>query len=312
MRWLVTGGAGFLGAHLVDRLLAGGDEVVGVDNFSTGARANVAPYLDRDAFTLVEADVADALPVEGPFDVVAHLASPATVAHHAAHPIATLRAGSEGTRRALDRAAADGAVFVLASSSEVYGDPEVHPQVESYPGRVDPVAPRAAYAEAKRFAEALVAGYVRERGTRGRIARIFNTYGPRMRADDGRVVPQFITRALAGEPLPVHGAGRQTRSLCYASDMVEALVRLARAGPEADARPVNLGNPEEVSVLQLAEEVRELAGSTSEIVHTDHVPGDPTRRRPDVALAHDLLAWRPEVSRAEGLARTIRYFKERT
>ena len=307
MRVLVTGGAGFLGSHLCDRLVADGHRVVCVDNLSTGRRRNVAHLEPREGFTFVEADVAEPLPVDGPFEAVYHLASPVSTTDHFARPIATLRTGAEGTRRCLDLAAACGATFLLASTSEVYGDPEVHPQVETYPGRVDPVGPRSAYNEAKRFAEALTMAYGRERGVEVRIARIFNTYGPRMRPDDGRVIVNFIIQTLAGQPVTVHGDGKQTRSFCYVSDMVEALVRLA--GADGVEGPVNLGNPEEVTMADLAREVVRLAGSSSPIAHVPPREDDPRRRRPDVERARRLLGWEARVSRGEGLAATIDYYR---
>ncbi len=310
MRVLVTGGAGFLGSHLCERLLAGGAEVVCLDDLSSGRRRNVAHLEGPDGFAFVRGDVADPPPLDGPFDRVYHLASPVTLVQHAAHPLATLRAGAEGTRRCLELAAEPGGVFVLASTSEVYGDPGVHPQVETCPGRVDPVGPRSPYTEAKRFAEALAVAYHRERAVDVRIARIFNTYGPRMRPDDGRVVSSFIVRALTGRPLVVFGTGEQTRSFCYASDLVEGLVRLAEAGPEAAGRPVNLGNPDEVRILDLAREVIELVGSSSPVAFAPLPPDDPPRRRPDVARARELLGWAPAVSRREGLERTVRHYRQ--
>ena len=305
MRILVTGAAGFLGSHLADRLVADGHEVAGLDDFSSGRWENVTDLVGTDRFHLLKADVVEPLSVAGPFDRIFHLASP--VSGHAERPIATLRTGAEGTRRLLDLAEAAGAVFVLASTSEVYGEPAVHPQVETDPGRVSTVGPRGSYSEAKRFAEALATAYGRERGVAVRIARIFNTYGPRMRPDDGRVIPTFITRALAGEPLPVFGTGQQTRSFCYVSDMVEALVRLA----ETDhAGPVNLGNPDEVRVLDLAREILRMTGSRSSLEASPLPPDDPARRRPDVTLALRILGWRPRVARRDGLQRTIAYFRE--
>jgi dTDP-glucose 4,6-dehydratase len=304
MRVLVTGGAGFLGSHLVERLVAGGHAVVCLDNLSTGRRRNIERLLASDGFEFVEADVVEPLPVPGPLDRIFHLAS--VVARHAEQPIATLRTGAEGTRRVLDLAAERGAVLVLASTSEVYGDPLVHPQVETYAGHVNPVGPRSSYNEAKRFAEALAVAYGRERGTAVRIARIFNTYGPRMRADDGRVVPTFITRALAGRPLRVFGTGRQTRSFCYVSDMVDGLLRLAEADYDG---PVNLGNPDEVMVLDLARQVIDLAGSASGLEFGPMPEDDPVRRRPDISLARRLLGWEPKVGREDGLRRTIAYYR---
>jgi len=307
MRVLVTGGAGFLGSALSDRLVADGHEVVCLDNFSTGRRSNLAALARSDRFALVQADVVDALPVAGPFDRIYHLASPVTCSHHAARPIATLRAGAEGTRRCLDLAAECGAVFVLASTSEIYGEPLTHPQIETDPGRVNPIGPRSPYDEGKRFAEALAVAYGRERGAAVRIARIFNTYGPRMRPDDGRVIPTFVARALAGRPLPVFGDGACTRSFCYVSDMVDALVRLAES---SYAGPVNLGNPEEVSVLDLASEIVALAASKSRIEFGPPLPDDPVRRRPDIALARRVLGWQPTTPRREGLRLTLDHFRK--
>jgi len=304
MRVLVTGGAGFLGSHLADRLVADGHTVICLDNLSTGRRRNIDHLLPSRQFEFLEADVIEPLPLGGPLDLVYHLASP--VARHAAQPIATLRTGAEGTRRVLDLAAACGAVFVLASTSEVYGDPMVHPQVETYAGHTSPVGPRSSYNEAKRFSEALAAAYRRERGVAVRIARIFNTYGPRMRPDDGRVVPTFITRALAGRPLCIFGDGTQTRSFCHVSDMVEGLVRLA--GADYDA-PVNLGNPDEMTVLDLAREIIAMTGSSSRLEFGPMPEDDPVRRRPDIALARRVLAWAPCVGRQDGLRRTIEYYR---
>ena len=307
MRVLVTGGAGFIGSHLADRLAADGHEVVCLDDLSSGRLRNLEGLLPAGRATFVQADVVEPLPVRGPFDRVYHLASPVSAAQHAARPIRTLRAGAEGTRRCLDLAAACGAVFVMASTSEVYGDPAVHPQVETYAGNVDPVGARASYNEAKRYAEALVTAYGAERGLRVRIARIFNTYGPRMRPDDGRVVASFVVRALAGRPLRVFGSGRQTRSFCYVSDLVEALLGLAAC--DAAPGPVNLGNPDEVPILDLAREVVALAGSRSAVEFAPAAAEDPQRRRPDIALARRLLGWEPRIGRAEGLARTVAYYR---
>ncbi len=305
MRMLVTGAAGFLGSHLARRLVADGHEVVGVDDFSSGRWENVADLVGADRFHLVKGDVVEPLTVSPSLDRIFHLASP--VSGHRERPIATLRTGAEGARRLLDLAEAAGAVFVLASSSEVYGEPESHPQVESDPGRVSPVGPRASYSEAKRFAEALATAYAGTRGVAVRIARIFNTYGPRMRPDDGRVIPTFVRRALAGEALPVFGTGQQTRSFCYVDDMVEALLALA----ESDyTDPVNLGNPDEVRILDLAREILRLAGSRSPLEAAPLPSGDPSRRRPDVTLALRTLGWRPMVTRRDGLERTIDWFRE--
>ena len=304
MRVLVTGGAGFLGSHLAERLVAGGHHVTCLDDLSSGRRENIDHLADSGRFAFLECDVVEPLPDCGPFDRVFHLASP--VACHVERPIATLRAGAEGTRRVLDLAAECGAVFLLASTSEVYGDPDVHPQVETYAGHVNPVGPRSSYNEAKRFAEALTVAYGRRRGVSVRIARIFNTYGPRLRPDDGRVISTFITRALAGRPLPVFGTGEQTRSFCYAADMVEALVCLAESDCD---RPVNLGSPEEVRILDLAREIIDLTGSAGGMEFAPLPEDDPVRRRPNIDLARCVLGWEPTVSRREGLQRTIAYYR---
>ena len=305
MRVLVTGGAGFLGSHLIERLVGDGHEVVCLDDLSSGRLSNVGHLAASGRFSFLECDVVEPLPDCGPFDRVFHLASP--VARHVERPVATLRAGAEGTRRVLDLAAECGAVFLLASTSEVYGDPDVHPQVETYAGRVNPVGPRSSYNEAKRFAEALTVAYGRRRGVSVRIARIFNTYGPRLRPDDGRVISTFITRALAGRPLPVFGTGEQTRSFCYISDMVEALVCLAESDYD---RPVNLGSPEEVRILDLAREIIDLTGSASGMEFAPLPEDDPVRRRPNIDLARRILGWEPTVSRREGLQRTIAYYRQ--
>jgi nucleoside-diphosphate-sugar epimerase len=306
MRILVTGGAGFLGSHLADRLVADGHEVVCLDNLSSGRRRNVEHLDASGRFRFIEADVVDPLPVRGPLDRIYHLASPVTCIHHVARPIATLRAAAEGTRNVLDLATECGAVMLLASTSEVYGDPLVHPQVETDVGHVNPIGTRSPYDEGKRFAEALTVAYARQCGTKVRIARIFNTYGPRMRPDDGRVIPTFIVCALAGRPLPVFGNGRQTRSFCYVSDMIEGLVCLAEGRYD---RPVNLGNPDEMTVLELAREIQALAGASGALELRPPMEDDPVRRRPDIALANRLLGWEPKVPRAEGLKRTIEYYR---
>ncbi|HEX3839784.1 MAG TPA: UDP-glucuronic acid decarboxylase family protein [Acidimicrobiales bacterium] len=304
-RFVVMGGSGFLGSHLCDRLVERGDQVVCVDDFSTGRRSNVAQLLEHPAFTLVEADVSTGLPVDGPVTGVLHLASPASPPGYLARPLATLAAGSEGTRRGLELAERHGARFLLASTSEVYGDPEVHPQTEGYWGNVNPVGPRSVYDEAKRFAEALTMAHHRELGTGVGIARIFNTYGPRLRPDDGRVVSNFLFQALAGEPLTVYGDGSQTRSLCYVADEVDGLIALLDA---AITGPVNIGNPDEHTVLDLARTVIDLTGSDSDIVHLPLPLDDPTRRRPDISLARSALGWEPTTGLKEGLARTAAFF----
>ncbi|MFE0105743.1 UDP-glucuronic acid decarboxylase family protein [Streptomyces sp. NPDC059009] len=309
MRAVVTGGAGFLGSHLCERLLESGyDHVVCVDNFLTGNPENIAHLTVRPGFTLQGCDVIHGLEVEGPVDAVLHFASPASPADYLRHPLATLRVGAEGTRHALELATAKGARFVLASTSEAYGDPLVHPQPESYWGHVNPVGPRGCYDEAKRFAEAMVMAYRRQRGTDAGIVRIFNTFGPRMRPGDGRVVPTLIRQALDGAPLTVTGDGSQTRSLCYVDDLVDGVLRMLGADL---AGPVNLGNPHEVTMLELAGWIRELTGSRAEIVLVPLPEDDPRRRRPDIALAGAELGWTPAVPVADGLLRTIEWFTER-
>ncbi len=295
------GGAGFLGSHLCDRLLARGDSVVCVDDFSTGRRANVAHLVGTAGFELVEADVSRALPVDGRVDGIFNLASPASPPDYLALPLETLAAGSEGTRLGLELAAAHRARFLMASTSEVYGDPEVHPQPESYWGHVNPVGPRSVYDEAKRFSEALVAAHRRTRGTNTTIARIFNTYGPRLRTDDGRVVSNFLVQAMRGEPLTVYGDGSQSRSLCYVDDEVGGLLALFDSDLEG---PVNIGNPDEYTVLELAETVIAQFGARSPIEHRPLPVDDPARRRPDITLARGALGWEPTTPLAEGLART--------
>lgn len=302
---LVAGGAGFLGSHLCDRLVGRGDRVVCVDDLSTGRRANIAHLLDDPAFSLVEADVTREIPVAGPFDAVCHLASPASPTAYLRRPMETLAAGSEGTRRLLELADAHGARFLLASTSEVYGDPTVHPQTESYRGNVDPVGPRSVYDEAKRFAESLTMASHRTRGTDVAIARIFNTYGPRLAPGDGRVVSNFMVQALATAPLTVYGDGSQTRSLCFVDDEVEGLLALLGS---AVAGPVNIGNPDERTVLDLATRVLHVTGSRSEIALRPLPVDDPTRRCPDISLARRALGWEPTVPLDEGLARTADYF----
>jgi dTDP-glucose 4,6-dehydratase len=300
-RKVVMGGAGFVGSHLCDRLLERGDQVVCVDDFSTGRRSNVAHLADHPGFTLVEADVSRSLPVEGIVDGVVNLASPASPLDYLGRPLETMAVGSEGTRRGLDLADRHRARFLLASTSEVYGDPAVHPQPETYWGHVNPVGPRSVYDEAKRFAEALTMAYHRQNGTDVGIARIFNTYGPRLRPDDGRVVSNFLLQALRGEPLTVYGDGSQTRSLCYVTDQVDGLVALLDASVTG---PVNIGNPDEYSVLELARTVVDLTGSQSEIVHLPLPTDDPTRRQPDITVARTVLGWEPITDLREGLART--------
>jgi len=306
---LVSGAAGFIGSHLVDRLLADGWSVVGVDDGSTGRFENLASA-GRDArFDLVRADVTDLPPLPGRFDRIWHLASPASPPEFDTRALAILAAGSVGTHALLALAERDRARFVLASSSEVYGEPFAHPQSEDTVGRLDPVHPRSVYAEAKRFAEATTAAWARGRGVDARIARFFNTYGPRMRPDDGRVVPTFVAKALTGEPLPVHGDGRQTRSMCYVDDLVEGLVRL---GDSDVTEPCNLGRPDEIAMIDLARRVLALTGSSSPIEASPRPSGDPGRRCPDISRARAALGWDPRIGLDEGLARTIAWFRAGT
>jgi dTDP-glucose 4,6-dehydratase len=304
---LVTGGAGFLGSHVCERLLREGWEVTCLDSLLTGRRDNLADLAGVERFRFQAHDVTEPLDVDADVDAVLHMASPASPADYLRWPIETLRVGALGTLNALDLAIRRQATFLLASTSEAYGDPLVHPQPESYWGNVNPVGPRSVYDEAKRYAEAATMAYHRAHGLRIRIARIFNTYGPRMRRDDGRAVPTFIQQALGGEPLTVHGGGTQTRSLCYVDDLVEGLYRLLASDLTG---PVNLGNPSEVTVYELASLIRDMTGSTSEIVHVERPVDDPELRCPDISLAMTSLDWRPAVSLEEGLRRTIEWVKE--
>jgi dTDP-glucose 4,6-dehydratase len=307
-RVVVAGGAGFLGSHLCDRLVARGDEVVCLDDLSTGSEENLAHLEGKTGFTLVAADVSKQVPVLGPVDAVFNLASPASPAAYLVRPLETLAAGSEGTRRLLELAERTGARLVLASTSEVYGDPEVHPQPEGYRGNVDPVGPRSVYDEAKRFAEALTIAAHRARGVDVGIARIFNTYGPRLSPGDGRVVSNFCVQALSGGPLTVYGDGTQTRSLCYVDDQVDGLLALL------DARvtgPVNIGNPDERTVAELAGRVLSLTGSHSTVEYGPLPADDPRRRCPDISLARRVLGWEPKVSLDDGLERTVAWFRDR-
>ncbi len=306
-RIVVAGGAGFLGSHLCERLVGRGDEVVCLDDLSTGTEENLSHLSGAAGFTLVVADVSEQVPVEGPVDAVFHLASPASPIAYLARPMETLAAGSAGTRRLLELAARNGARVVLASTSEVYGDPEVHPQPESYRGNVDPVGPRSVYDEAKRFAEALTMAAHRALGVDVGIARIFNTYGPRLAPGDGRVVSNFCVQALRGEPLTVHGDGTQTRSLCYVDDQVDGLLALLGAPVTG---PVNIGNPDERTVGELAETVLSLTGSCSTVEHGPLPVDDPRRRCPDISLARRALGWEPTVPLDEGLRRTVSWFRE--
>jgi dTDP-glucose 4,6-dehydratase len=304
---LVTGGAGFLGSHLSDRLIAEGHHVICVDNLITGNLANIGHLLDRDDFEFVEHDISKPLYLDAPVDNVLHFASPASPIDYLELPIQTLKVGSLGTHNTLGLAKDKRARFLLASTSEVYGDPLIHPQPESYWGNVNPVGPRGVYDEAKRFAEAIVMAYHRYHGIDTRIVRIFNTYGPRMRPRDGRVVPAFIDQALRGEPLTVFGEGLQTRSFCFVRDLVDGIYRLLTSD-EVD--PVNIGNPREMSVLEFAEKVLELTGSSSSVVHKPLPVDDPQIRQPDITRASAILGWEPKVPLDVGLASTIEYFKE--
>ncbi len=305
MRVLITGVAGFLGSHLADRFLRDGHEVIGMDNLLTGSIGNVQHLLGNDSFTFVRYDVTNFVHVDGELDGVLHFASPASPRDYLQFPIHTLKVGSIGTHKALGLAKAKGARFLLASTSEVYGDPLVHPQEESYWGNVNPVGPRGVYDEAKRFAEALVMAYHRHYELDTRIARIFNTYGPRMRKHDGRVVSNFCVQALQGEPLTIYGSGKQTRSFCFVSDEVEGLYRLFQSD---EVFPVNVGNPTEHTVDELAQLVVELTGSRGGIVHEELPEDDPKVRQPDITRAREKLGWDPQVSLREGLLQTLEYF----
>ena len=300
-RVVITGAAGFIGSHLSEALLDRGHTVTGIDNLLTGDRKNIEHLQQRD-FRLIQQDVARYIDVDGPVDWVLHWASPASPADYLAYPIQTLKAGALGTHNALGLARAKGATFVLASTSEVYGDPAEHPQPETYWGHVNPIGPRGVYDEAKRFAEAMTTAYHRHHGLQTRIVRIFNTYGPRMRLDDGRAVPNFIAQALRGEDLTIYGDGEQTRSFCYISDLIDGIIRLMRADT---AEPVNIGNPNEMSIVQVARRIIEATGSRSRIVHEPLPADDPKVRRPDIARARRLLGWEPRVSLETGLRATI-------
>ncbi|MCI0403512.1 MAG: SDR family oxidoreductase [Acidobacteria bacterium] len=305
-RALVTGAAGFIGSHLCERLLQEGWEVAGVDNFITGSRANLEHLKGHAGFRLIEQDATRFLSIPDSLDCVLHLASPASPKDFSRIPIQVLKAGALGTHNALGLALAKKAVFLLASTSEVYGDAQVHPQPEAYWGWVNPIGVRGVYDESKRFAEALTMAYHRIHGLSTRIARIFNTYGPRMRLDDGRVIPNFFVQALQGEQITVYGRGEQTRSFCYVDDLVEGLRRLLESEVH---EPVNLGNPEEVSIGELAERIRALTGARSGVVYQELPQDDPRRRRPDISRAKELLGWAPKVSLQEGLQHTLPYFQ---
>jgi dTDP-glucose 4,6-dehydratase len=303
---VITGGAGFLGSHLSERLLRDGYEVLCLDNFLTGTPNNVEHLLGDDRFRLLKVDVTDWIHISGPVDAVLHFASPASPADYLQLPIQTLKVGSVGTFHAVGLAQEKGARFLLASTSEVYGDPQVHPQPETYWGHVNPVGPRGVYDEAKRFAEAMTVAYRDHREVDAAIVRIFNTFGPRMRPDDGRAIPTFISQALRGEPITVAGDGTQTRSVCYVDDLVDGVVRLLQSDLPG---PINIGNPHEFSVLELAELIRELAGSSSSIEFVALPQDDPLVRRPDITVATRDLGWTPQVDVEDGLRRTINWFR---
>jgi dTDP-glucose 4,6-dehydratase len=305
-RALITGGAGFLGSHLCELFLSRGHEVICMDNFITGSPANISHLLGREGFSFVKYDVTNYIHVEGPLDYVLHFASPASPIDYLEKPIQTLKVGSLGTHKTLGLAKDKGARYLIASTSEVYGDPLVHPQQEDYWGNVNPVGPRGVYDEAKRFAEAMTMAYQRFHGVETRIVRIFNTYGERMRIRDGRVVPAFISQALRNEPITVFGDGSQTRSFCYVSDLIEGIYRLLMSDEKL---PVNIGNPNEMTVLQFAERIKALTGSTAPIEFRPLPEDDPKIRRPDITKAKTLLDWEPVVPLEEGLKRTIDYFR---
>ena len=305
---LITGGAGFIGSHLCDRFIAGGDEVICLDNFITGSPDNIAHLLGNPKFRFVQYNVTDFIYVEGKVDAVLHFASPASPIDYLKLPIQTLKVGSLGTHKTLGLAKAKGARYLLASTSETYGDPLVHPQREDYWGNVNPIGVRGVYDEAKRFSEAMTMAYHRYHNLDTRIVRIFNTFGPRMRLDDGRVLPAFMEQALTGKDLSAFGDGSQTRSFCYVDDLVEGIVRLLRSDYN---EPVNIGNPDEITILQFAKEIIELTGSKSKIAFKPLPEDDPKVRQPDITRAREVLGWEPKVPRLEGLKRTIGYFKEK-
>jgi dTDP-glucose 4,6-dehydratase len=312
MRMLVTGGAGFLGSHMCDYLLAEGNEVIAMDNLITGSTDNIEHLAGHDRFHFIKHDVTNYIYIEGTIDAVLHFASPASPIDYLELPIQTLKVGALGTHKALGLAKAKGARFLLASTSEVYGDPLIHPQTEDYWGNVNPIGPRGVYDEAKRFAEAMTMAYHRTHNVDTRIVRIFNTFGPRMRLNDGRVVPNFIAQALRGEPLTVYGDGIQTRSFCYVSDLIDGVCRLLLSD---ETEPVNIGNPQEMTILDFAHEIVHLTGSTSDITLVQpediRVKDDPKVRQPDIGKARRLLDWEPEVSLDEGLRTTIEWFRDR-
>jgi len=305
---VVTGGAGFLGSHLSERLLAAGHSVICIDNLITGDTSNIAHLFGNPNFHFYKHDITNYIFLEGKVDYVFHFASPASPIDYLKFPIQTLKVGSLGTHKALGLAKAKKARFFLASTSEVYGDPEVHPQVEEYWGHVNPVGPRGVYDEAKRFAEAMTMAYQRYHGVETRIVRIFNTYGERMRVEDGRAIPAFVSQALRGDEVTVFGDGSQTRSVCYVSDLIDGIYRLMMSDY---AMPMNIGNPAELTMLQLAQEIVQLTGSKSRIVFKELPRDDPRVRKPDISKARKILGWEPRVSREEGLKKTIGYFRQK-
>jgi len=308
MRIVVTGGAGFVGSHLCDRLLADGHEVVCVDSLITGKREHADLLAKNPAFSFIEHNISKPFYIDGAVDAVMNFASPASPIDFPKFPIQILKVGALGSLHSLGIAKAKGARYLLASTSEAYGDPEVNPQPETYWGNVNPIGPRSVYDEAKRYAEAITMAYHRYHGIDTRIVRIFNTYGPRMRPEDGRAIPQFVSQALAGDPMTVHGDGSQTRSFCYVTDLVDGIVRLLLLEPPFH-EPVNIGNPNEMTVLEMAELIKELTGSSSDIKFTERPVDDPSVRRPDITRARTLLGWSPLVEVRDGLDRTIEYFR---
>ena len=310
MRVLIIGGAGFLGSHLCQRFLADGHVVIAMDNLITGSLQNIDHLKGHESFEFIEHDISKFITVDGPLDAVLNFASPASPIDYLTLPIQTLKVGALGTHNALGLAMVKGARFLLASTSEVYGDPQEHPQKESYWGHVNPIGPRSVYDEAKRFAEAITMAYQREHGIQTRIVRIFNTYGPRMRLEDGRVVPNFIAQALRGDPLTVYGDGSQTRSFCYVSDLVDGICRLLDSD---EMEPVNLGSPNEISILKFAKVIASLTENASDIeIHEDkRIQDDPQMRRPDISKAIRMLGWEPQVELEDGLSRTIEHFRSR-
>ena len=308
MRILVTGGAGFLGSHLCDRLLAEGHEVVAMDNLITGSTDNIAHLIGNQRFSFIKHNITNYIYIKGDLDAILHFASPASPVDYLELPIQTLKVGSLGTHNALGLALAKGARLLLASTSEVYGDPQVHPQTEDYWGHVNPIGPRGVYDEAKRFAEAMTMAYHRSHGVETRIVRIFNTYGPRMRLADGRVVPNFVAQALRGEPLTVYGDGSQTRSFCYVSDLVDGIYRLLLSN---EVEPVNIGNPTETSILQFAEKINEFTNNQGGIIFQPLPKDDPKQRKPNIGKAQRILQWEPKVALDDGMKTTIDWFASR-